>query len=278
MGLRGEVVQIRSVFDDGVMLNAIDAGVFETVKGRLTELMASLKILRMADGCLVPSLRVWDGEVEVKGLWRRGSFEVFDSGGAWALLFGKPLLTAFDAFHGYGLDEVHIPSGDSAWVTLLNQYFSSGMQVVSEPFIGFTTDIKQCTTISGDSLSVPAASVSISLGPVTSAGMARRSAEERSAWHASQGLPATKSRGERKLRSWLRRLRAKKNGSRLDDNEGPEESVASVAAMFNGLGGELEKHWSTMWVVDEVAEGNYGDPGIEQPMLTKAFKQDILTW
>ena len=68
MGPRGEVAWIWSMFDDGAMLNAIDAGVFETVKGRLTELTVSLKILRMADGHLVPSLRVWDGEVEVKGL------------------------------------------------------------------------------------------------------------------------------------------------------------------------------------------------------------------
>ena len=68
MGPRGEVVQIWSVFDDGVMLNAIDAGMFEMVKGRLNELTASLKILRMADGHLVPSLGVWMGEVEVKGL------------------------------------------------------------------------------------------------------------------------------------------------------------------------------------------------------------------
>ena len=68
MGPRGEVVWIQSVFDDGVMLNAIDAGVFERVKGRLNELTASLKILRMADGHLVPSLGVWTVEVEVKGL------------------------------------------------------------------------------------------------------------------------------------------------------------------------------------------------------------------
>lgn len=126
MGPRGEVVRIRSVFDDGAMLNAIDAGVFEMVKGRLAGMMESSKILRMADGRLVQSQGMWIGEVEVEGLRRSGSFEVFDSGGAWSLLFGKPLLAAFDAFHGYGLDEVHIPIPSSeAWVTLSNQYFSA---------------------------------------------------------------------------------------------------------------------------------------------------------
>ena len=58
MGPRGEVVWIWSVFDDGVMLNAIDTGMFEMVKGRLNELTASLK---MADGRLVPLLGVWTG-------------------------------------------------------------------------------------------------------------------------------------------------------------------------------------------------------------------------
>ena len=80
MGPKGEVVRMRSVFDDGVMLNAIDAGVFEKVKGRLDGLAVSLKILQMADGHLVPSKGVWTREVEVKGLQRNGSFEVFDSG------------------------------------------------------------------------------------------------------------------------------------------------------------------------------------------------------
>ena len=129
------------------MLNAIDAGVFEKVKGRLDGLAVSLKILWMADGHLVPSKGVWTREVEVNGLRWNGSFKVFDSGGAWALLFGKPLLIAFDAFHGYGLDEVHIPAGNDTWATLSNQFFNSGMLVVSEPFMGFTIDIKQCTSI-----------------------------------------------------------------------------------------------------------------------------------
>jgi transposase InsO family protein len=278
MGPRGEVVRIRSVFDDGAMLNAIDAGVFEMVKGRLDELMASLKILRMADGRLVPSLGVWTGEVEVKGLRRGGSFEVFDSGGAWALLFGKPLLTAFDAFHGYGLDEVHIPSDDGAWVTLSNQFFSAGMQVVNEPFIGFTTDIKQRTHLVSEHLGSATTSTSVPDGPLTSTGAPRRTVEERSAWRASQGLPVTKSRGERRLRSWLRHLRAKKGGgvgSEDDDDLG--ENSAGVAAALGGWGGEPEVHWSSVWVVDEVAEGDYGDPGIEQPMLVKTFEPSILT-
>jgi len=277
MGPRGEVVRIRSVFDDGAMLNAIDAGVFETVKGRLTGLTKSLKILRMADGRLVPSLGVWTGEVEVKGLRRGGSFEVFDSGGAWALLFGKPLLTAFDAFHGYGLDEVHIPSVDGTWVTLANQYFSAGMQIVSEPFIGFTTDIKQRTGLIPGSLGSVAISPLVPPAPLTSTGAVRRTAEERLAWRASQGLPPTKSRSERRLRGWMRRLKAKKGGVELEGGDDLQEGAVDITTFFGGHGGEPEEHWSSIWVVDEVAEGDYGDPGIEQPMLAKTFEPSVLT-
>jgi len=50
-GPRGETVMFRSVFDDGAMVNAIDAGVYDQVKARLTALKPSSKLLRMADGC-----------------------------------------------------------------------------------------------------------------------------------------------------------------------------------------------------------------------------------
>ena len=86
------------------------------------------------------------------------------------LLFRKPLLTAFDAFHGYGLDEVHIPSDDGAWVTLSNQFFSTGMQVVNKPFIGFTMDIKQCTSLVSEHLGSASTSMSVLDGPLTSMG------------------------------------------------------------------------------------------------------------
>lgn len=38
------------------------------------------------------------------GVHRWGHFEIFPSGGVWAVLFGKPLLEAFGAWHGYEED------------------------------------------------------------------------------------------------------------------------------------------------------------------------------
>ena len=38
-GLKGEVVRLRSMFDDGASINAIDETLYQTLKGRLMALM-----------------------------------------------------------------------------------------------------------------------------------------------------------------------------------------------------------------------------------------------
>jgi hypothetical protein len=108
-GPRGEVVRFRSVFDDGALVNAIDEALYGTLKGRLSALTPSGKVLRMADGRLVPSVGVWKGRVTVKGISRESTFEIFNSNGAWAMLFGKPLLRTFNAIHDYTEDSIRIP-------------------------------------------------------------------------------------------------------------------------------------------------------------------------
>ena len=50
----------------------------------------------------------------------QGSFEVFDSLGAWDFLFGKRLKNIFKAVHDYGTDKVTI-KGDKGETTLKNQ-------------------------------------------------------------------------------------------------------------------------------------------------------------
>ncbi|KAK6984429.1 hypothetical protein R3P38DRAFT_3452593 [Favolaschia claudopus] len=127
-GPRGEIVRMRSVIDDGAMVSAIDADVYEKIKHRLAPLRSSARILRMADGRLTP-------------------------GGAWALLFGKPLLEKFDAVHEYSPDVLHLrdPSG---WVSLQNQFYN----VAGTPWgtqVGLTTDIKQRTNFSGGNCASP---------------------------------------------------------------------------------------------------------------------------
>jgi hypothetical protein len=54
-------------------------------------------------------------------MMKEGSFEVFDSNGAWSALFGKPLLGKFRAVHDYDTDTVKIPNQDG-WTELQNCY------------------------------------------------------------------------------------------------------------------------------------------------------------
>ncbi|KAJ7112400.1 hypothetical protein C8R43DRAFT_903693, partial [Mycena crocata] len=105
-GDTGEVVEEDAVVDDGAMANAIDASTYEAARRQLGELSWTSRVLRMANGELVPSRGFWSGDVCLGGEWRPGRFEVFPSGGAWAMLFGKPLLTSFGAWHGYEEDVI----------------------------------------------------------------------------------------------------------------------------------------------------------------------------
>ncbi|KZP25881.1 hypothetical protein FIBSPDRAFT_680738, partial [Athelia psychrophila] len=105
-GPLGETVRIRAVVDDGAMCGAIDSGVFEKASTRLSTLIPSGRVLRMANGAKVASQGVWRGTVDVGGVKKQGQFEVFPSGGAWSMLFGKPLLEEFGMLHDYRTDEL----------------------------------------------------------------------------------------------------------------------------------------------------------------------------
>ncbi|KAG6852110.1 hypothetical protein C0991_003028 [Blastosporella zonata] len=62
----------------------------------------------MADGKLVPAQARWSRVIEAGGVQIEASFEVFDSGGSWSFLFGKPLMWLFDAAHFYRRNVVEI--------------------------------------------------------------------------------------------------------------------------------------------------------------------------
>jgi hypothetical protein len=108
-GPKGENVRFRSVFDDGALANAIDEKMYLTSRNRLSALEPSSRILKMADGRLVPSQGMWKGRVTVKGVSHHAAFEVLNSNGAWALLFGKPLLEILNAIHDYSTDTISLP-------------------------------------------------------------------------------------------------------------------------------------------------------------------------
>ena len=133
-GPQGEIVRIKSTFDDGAMVNAVDLLVHQKSKHCLKPLEKSNHILRMADGQLVPSAGIWSSEVMVSSTTVEDAFEVFDSKGAWLALFGKPLLRKFKAIHEYEADIVKIPK-NSNWIVLQNQYWC-GRGTEPVPLIG----------------------------------------------------------------------------------------------------------------------------------------------
>lgn len=273
-GREGGVLRLRSVFDDGAMANGIDVKAFGRVQHLLSELTPSWRRLRMADGRVVPSMGVWMGDVWLGDVSKRGAFEVFDSGGAWDVLFGKPLLRRFEVVHDYRLDTVYIPAGDSTLV--LSNVAAVRPTEALMGVVGLTDGMEKRG---------PARAPR----PLTSEGTERRSKEERRAWRASQGLPESKSRSERRLKRWVKDRKARRQGQAgcQRDDESTREASAEEAGEDGGRvlvgqasgGGEAmgEESWTDIWVVEEVAEGEYEAPGTEQPILTKSFEGAVLT-
>jgi hypothetical protein len=74
----------------------------------------------MANGTIVPSEACWKGYACLGNIRAEISFEVFDSGGSWAFLFGKPSIEAFHGIHNYVKDTIEI-SGIGGSTTITNQ-------------------------------------------------------------------------------------------------------------------------------------------------------------
>jgi len=116
----GTMVQVTALFDDGAMAGAMCTLVFNRIKSSLHGWQLSSQALRMANGAIVPSEATWSGTIHVEGVETTGTFEVFDSGGGWSFLFGKPLLCAFKAKHDYETDKVTITDSNTT-ATLRNR-------------------------------------------------------------------------------------------------------------------------------------------------------------
>jgi hypothetical protein len=110
VGVNGELVALRATFDDGAMVNVIDRVVFDKVKHQLSAPQPSQKFMCMANGILNSA---WSGMVMVDNVWTSGTFEIFASGGAWNILFGKPMLQAFGGVHEYTTDTITLHPNNS---------------------------------------------------------------------------------------------------------------------------------------------------------------------
>ncbi|KAJ3897649.1 hypothetical protein F5879DRAFT_813669 [Lentinula edodes] len=104
----GEKLTLEALVDGGAMVAALDEKLFERVKDRFPGWEPSVKRLRMANGVVVSAKAQWRGRVILQGEEVEGVLQVFDSGGGWDMLFGKPLLQAFGAVHDFGDDSVRV--------------------------------------------------------------------------------------------------------------------------------------------------------------------------
>lgn len=121
-GPQGESVRVRAVVDNSAMCGALDSTLYDTISHRLTPLQTSRRVLRMANGSLTPSRGVWKGVLEFAGVRENVQLEVFASGGAWQMLFGKPLLHRFNMKHDYIEDVITLQDAMGQTIRVPNQH------------------------------------------------------------------------------------------------------------------------------------------------------------
>ncbi|KAH7880773.1 uncharacterized protein C8R40DRAFT_1032882, partial [Lentinula edodes] len=104
---RAEEVEV-ALMDGGAMVAGLDERLYERVKDQISGWEPSTKRLRMANGTVIRAKVQWRGKVLFQGSEVDGILQVFNSGGSWDVLFGKPLLQAFGVVHDFGNDSVVI--------------------------------------------------------------------------------------------------------------------------------------------------------------------------
>jgi hypothetical protein len=68
LGLKGKIVRVHAVFDDGAMISAMSSQIYEKVRHRLQGWQPSKRMLRMVNGALVKSQATWTGSVRLGGI------------------------------------------------------------------------------------------------------------------------------------------------------------------------------------------------------------------
>ncbi|KAJ3870448.1 hypothetical protein F5051DRAFT_447687, partial [Lentinula edodes] len=117
--------------DDGAMVAAMDSAVYDKLKNAIGGWEPTQRKFRMANGSVVPGTARWKGRIKVKGVEVEGGFEVFDSGGGWKFLFGKPLLEQFAAVHDYRKDVIVLKGEQGKWTEVFNK--GLGVSLTPDP-------------------------------------------------------------------------------------------------------------------------------------------------
>ncbi|KAJ3974633.1 hypothetical protein EV361DRAFT_793873, partial [Lentinula raphanica] len=112
--VEGKMLRVDALVDGGAMVAAMDKTYYEKVKDRIKGWERSDKRLRMANGLVVPAVAQWKGVVKLQGTSVEGVLQVFDSGGGWEVLLGKPLLHALGVVHDFWDDSLRVHAGDAS--------------------------------------------------------------------------------------------------------------------------------------------------------------------
>ncbi|KAJ3831926.1 hypothetical protein F5878DRAFT_509274, partial [Lentinula raphanica] len=104
----GTRLRVNALVDGGAMVAAMDKCYYERVKDTIGGWERSTKRLRMANGSVVSAVAQWRGKVGLQGETVEGILQVFDSGGSWEILLGKPLLHALGAVHDFRDDSLRV--------------------------------------------------------------------------------------------------------------------------------------------------------------------------
>ncbi|KAF8216906.1 hypothetical protein K438DRAFT_1559956, partial [Mycena galopus ATCC 62051] len=111
-GPNGECMRGNGTWDTGADVGAIDKRWYLERAKRMGALGVPKKTLKMVDGTLVKTYGQWIGELDVEGVRIRGVFEVFESGGGWDVLIGRPIMAAISAFHDTKRDVITVSAGE----------------------------------------------------------------------------------------------------------------------------------------------------------------------
>ncbi|TEB28853.1 hypothetical protein FA13DRAFT_1632817, partial [Coprinellus micaceus] len=101
-------MKVWSSWDEGALQAIMCKRVYEGLKDKIGPLRASVRRFRLADGSLVDGEGRWAGWFRIGRVRAWAAFEVFDSGGNWEFLFGKPMKKAFEVVHRYKEDVVEV--------------------------------------------------------------------------------------------------------------------------------------------------------------------------
>lgn len=120
----GYPVRATGQVDDGAMRNCISKKRWEQYGHCLSPLSPSTIRISVASGQILKPIGRWHGTVRVGHVSASSWFEVFDSGGAFDVILGKPWLEQVDAVHRYRTDTLEITGANGDRDHLSNQTIS----------------------------------------------------------------------------------------------------------------------------------------------------------